>query len=99
MDGVLCCGPFAGEPGWCVFCVPDSEVQDMARLTAAQRRKLPASDFAGPDRSFPINDAAHAKAAKSLERFASPATKARINKMAASKGVGKAKPKAQGKKK
>lgn len=51
----------------------------MARLTAAQRKKLPAKDFAGPNRSFPMNDAAHVRAAKSLERFASPATKKRIN--------------------
>lgn len=35
----------------------------MARLTAAARKKLPASDFAGPDRSFPIPDKGHAKAA------------------------------------
>ena len=61
----------------------------MARLTAAQRKALPASDFAGPNRSFPINDKAHAKAAKSLERYASPATKKRINAKAAAKGVGK----------
>jgi len=35
----------------------------MARLTAAERRNLPASDFAGPGRSFPIPDAGHARAA------------------------------------
>ena len=35
----------------------------MARLTAAQRRKLPASTFAGPGRSFPIPDKGHAEAA------------------------------------
>ncbi len=35
----------------------------MARLTAAQRKALPAKAFAGPNRSFPINDAAHARAA------------------------------------
>lgn len=35
----------------------------MARLTAKQRKALPASDFAGPNRSFPINDKNHARAA------------------------------------
>jgi hypothetical protein len=35
----------------------------MARLTAAQRRKLPKKVFAGPHRSFPIPDKAHARAA------------------------------------
>jgi len=33
----------------------------MAKLTAAQRDKLPDSSFAGPNRSFPVNDAAHAR--------------------------------------
>lgn len=36
----------------------------MARLTAAQRKKLPKSSFAGPGRSYPIPDAAHAANAK-----------------------------------
>ena len=35
----------------------------MAKLTAKTRRSLPAKDFAGPDRSFPIEDKAHARAA------------------------------------
>lgn len=35
----------------------------MARLTAADRRKLPGKTFAGPNRSFPIPDKAHARAA------------------------------------
>jgi hypothetical protein len=35
----------------------------MARLTAKARRKLPAKDFKGPGRSFPIPDKAHARAA------------------------------------
>jgi hypothetical protein len=35
----------------------------MARLTAQQRRNLPASTFAGPGRSFPIPDEGHARAA------------------------------------
>lgn len=35
----------------------------MAKLTAAKRNKLPAKDFAGPDRSYPVQDMGHAKAA------------------------------------
>ena len=38
----------------------------MAKLTAAQRKKLPAKSFAGPNRSFPIPDKAHAIAAERL---------------------------------
>jgi len=35
----------------------------MAKLTKKARAKIPASQFAGPNRSFPVNDAAHARAA------------------------------------
>lgn len=38
----------------------------MARLTAKTRSKIPASQFAGPGRSFPIPDKAHAIAAERL---------------------------------
>jgi hypothetical protein len=60
----------------------------MARLSAKQRKALPASDFAGPDRSFPMNDAVHIRAAVREEKFASPATKAKINARAKAAGVG-----------
>lgn len=32
-------------------------------LTAAKRKKMPMKEFAGPGRSFPINDALHARLA------------------------------------
>jgi hypothetical protein len=52
----------------------------MARLTAAQRNALPASDFAGPNRTYPVPDAAHAAAAKGrATQFASPSLKAKID--------------------
>lgn len=35
----------------------------MARLSAKDRKGLSSSTFAGPNRSFPINDAGHARAA------------------------------------
>lgn len=38
----------------------------MAVLKAKARNKLPASNFAGPNRSFPVEDRAHAIAAKRL---------------------------------
>ena len=49
----------------------------MARLTAAQRRRLPKSDYAIPSKapksgSYPINDKAHARAALRLIGHASP---------------------------
>lgn len=31
----------------------------MARLSAGQRKKMPAKEFAGPHRSFPLPDRAH----------------------------------------
>lgn len=34
-------------------------------MTAAQRRKLPKKDFAGPDDSYPVEDWTHAANAKS----------------------------------
>jgi hypothetical protein len=33
----------------------------MAKLTAAARKKIPAKSFAGPDRSYPIEDKSHAR--------------------------------------
>ena len=38
----------------------------MAKLTTGQRNKLPGSSFAGPGRSFPINDKVHAQKALQL---------------------------------
>lgn len=36
----------------------------MAKLTAKARKALPASKFAGPGRSYPVEDRAHAANAK-----------------------------------
>lgn len=33
----------------------------MGRLTTKDRNALPAKDFAGPDRSYPVNDMSHAQ--------------------------------------
>ncbi len=37
----------------------------MSRLTTKERNELPDSDFAGPDRSYPVEDEAHARDALS----------------------------------
>jgi hypothetical protein len=35
----------------------------MAKLSSADRKALPGGDFAGPGRSFPVNDAVHQRMA------------------------------------
>lgn len=65
----------------------------MAKLTAAKRNALPSKTFAGPDRSYPINDKNHAIAAKSMAtRFASTSVKAEVDAKVAKKfpGLGSA---------
>lgn len=59
----------------------------MSKLNAKQRKALPKGDFAGPGRSFPMNDITHARMAVAMEKYASPATKAKINARAKSMGV------------
>ena len=36
----------------------------MAKLSTARRKALPTKDFAGPGRSYPVEDKAHARNAK-----------------------------------
>lgn len=43
----------------------------MAKLTKAARAAIPTSKFAGPNRTFPIPDKAHARAAIMLSGYAS----------------------------
>jgi hypothetical protein len=59
------------------------EDSEMSKLTTAERNALPASDFAGPGRSYPVEDKAHAAAAKSrASQFAGPKLKSKIDKKA-----------------
>ena len=52
----------------------------MAKLTTAERNALPDSAFAGPNRSYPVNDKAHARNAKSrVSQFGSSSLKKRVN--------------------
>lgn len=65
----------------------------MARLTTAERNRLPDSAFAGPGRTYPVEDKAHARAAKSrAAQFAGPKLKAKVDARA-DKKLGKAKAK------
>ena len=51
----------------------------MAVLTTRARNRLPAKEFAGPDRSFPIPDESHARNALArASQHASPALEAKI---------------------
>ena len=51
----------------------------MAKLSASDREALPAKDFAGPDRSYPIPDVSHARNALArAAQHAYPALKAKI---------------------
>ena len=48
-------------------------------LTTKARRAIPTKDFAGPDRSYPIHDEAHARNALArVSQFGSPALQARV---------------------
>lgn len=53
----------------------------MGKLNAKQRNALPDDEFAGPNRSFPIEDENHARAALSMAHYASnpAAIKAKVH--------------------
>ena len=51
----------------------------MAKLTAGKRNALPGKAFAGPDRSYPVNDMSHARNALSrVSQFGTAELKARV---------------------
>lgn len=51
----------------------------MAKLTAAARKRIPTSSFAGPDRSYPVNDKNHARNALSrVAQFGNSELQARV---------------------
>lgn len=64
----------------------------MAKLTTAERNALPDSAFAGPNRSYPVNDKAHAANAKArVSQFGSPKLKKTVDAKA-NKKLGKPTP-------
>lgn len=51
----------------------------MAKLNANERNALPDKDFAGPGRSYPIEDESHARNALArVSQFGSPEEKAKV---------------------
>lgn len=51
----------------------------MGKLTAAKRRAIPSGEFAGPNRSYPIENASHARNALSpVSQFGDAELKARV---------------------
>lgn len=51
----------------------------MAKLTAKGRKQIATKNFAGPDRSYPIEDASHARNALArVSQHGSPAVKAQV---------------------
>jgi hypothetical protein len=54
-------------------------VAQVAKLTAKARKAIPGKNFAGPDRSYPIEDASHARNALSrVSQHGSSALKAKV---------------------
>ena len=49
------------------------------KLTAKARKKIPTKDFAGPDRSYPVENASHARNALArVSQHGSPALQAKV---------------------
>jgi hypothetical protein len=71
--------------------------RSMAKLTAKARKAIPAKDFAGPDRSYPIEDKSHARNA--LARSAGKPIAARVRAAVHRKypDIGKSSPSSRGK--
>ena len=62
------------------------------KLTTKARKALPSKSFANPEkRRFPLEDKAHIRSARTFERFASPAEKAKIDAAAKKAGIGQSK--------
>jgi len=64
----------------------------MAKLNAVRRNALPSKDFAGPDRSYPINDPNHARNALArVAQYGSPSEQAAVRRKVHAKypGIGK----------
>jgi hypothetical protein len=64
----------------------------VARLTTSDRKALPAKDFAGPGRSYPIPDASHARNALSrVSQYGYPELKEKVRAAVHRKfpGIGK----------
>lgn len=61
----------------------------MAKLNAAARKRIPSKDFAGPDRSYPIEDRSHARNALARASGKPVAAEVRAKVHAKFPGIGK----------
>ena len=61
----------------------------MAKLTAKARRAIPTKNFAGPDRSYPIQDRSHAVNALARSSGKPIAARVRAKVKAKYPGIGK----------
>lgn len=52
----------------------------MAKLTSRERNRLPNSSFAGPNRSFPVEDRSHARNALARVANKAPDVKAEVRR-------------------
>lgn len=68
----------------------------MAKLTSAKRKRLASSEFAGPGRSYPVNDKSHARNA--LARASEEYAKGNLTASEHERIVAKAHAKLKGKK-
>lgn len=71
----------------------------MSKLTAAKRSKIPTGEFAGPDRSYPIENESHARNALArVSQHGGSELKARVRAKVRKKfpGIEQAEPKARG---
>jgi hypothetical protein len=81
----------ADHPKWLQDCMAEGGKVNKGPLNANRRNALPAKSFAGPDRSYPIEDPNHARAALSRVANKSPALKAKVRAAVHRKypGIGK----------
>jgi hypothetical protein len=57
------------------------ERKDGGKLTTKERRAIPGKDFAGPDRSYPIENASHGRNALArVSQHGSPALKSEVRR-------------------
>ncbi len=79
------------HPKWLQDCMAEGGKVNKGPLNAKRRNALPGKSFAGPDRSYPIEDPNHARNALARVANKSPALKAKVRAAVHRKypGIGK----------
>jgi len=79
------------QPRNAAFHNRSEEAAPVAKLTTRARKAIKPANFAGPDRSYPIENASHARNALSRVANKSPALKAKVRSAVKRKfpGIGK----------